>query len=259
MRWLLFAFLLPFSTFASERFLVGHNLSPTPLTLPAGKWSIGNYALAYGLSDSFTVATSPQLAVNYNMPSIDLKKSFELQSAVFPRAALEAMYFKTFPYFWDMFEQESVFLRGVVTAKIGSLSLHAGAGLQYFFREDAPFSLRPYPWNGDRHTVSLSGLFEYPVAESWGVFVETGVLGMNYQIPFMHAGLSVHRHFDWGYVQIGASLSRRPKTDLGTAQPPNTGPYSAGAIWLSDRNEQDDLLNFRTSLWHSEVQVQFLL
>lgn len=79
---------------------------------------MGTYGIGYGGSDEVTVSTSSWLDVSYNMPNLGPRFATELEGFV-DRFAIEPMFFKTFPYFNNYYEQESFFVRTAVAKNFG--------------------------------------------------------------------------------------------------------------------------------------------
>ena len=67
-------FTLPFIAQADElmddSILIGHNVTPTTDMLKSGVTTVGTYAMAYGFSDSFFIATSPWIWGSYNTANV---------------------------------------------------------------------------------------------------------------------------------------------------------------------------------------------
>lgn len=192
--------------------LLGHNFTPTSNVLKKGQVSVGTYAVAVGLSDAITLATSPWLLVNYNMPSAILRVGGPLLDDKLA-GALEISYFKTFPIFFNLYRQESFYLRGVLTQKLSSrYSIHTGLSAQYFIDDNVPFSLRLYH-DASLFNITLSSLHEIRLWSSGGMFLEAGVSGLNYWVAHWLFGASVFfAPADGWLVQLGASLTNPVKT-----------------------------------------------
>ena len=236
----LFFILCTFSTlsFCTENETVpplfGHNLTPTSYTLPPQRFTLGTYVVGYGISENLTLGTSPWLVLAYNMPMLELKLALQTNT-FFERISVDGTYFKTFPYGSNLYEQESTFLRITGTHQfIQNYALHVSVGHQYFFNDAKPFSLRLIPGNGSRTNVSLSTLNEIHLVENVGAFIELGLMGLTYSVPWLHAGLSGFYYWGWGLVQLGYSRT----VSLGEV------PYFAdeGAATIV--------------YWHPEIQLQ---
>ena len=200
------AFLFTQNSHASP-ILIGHNLTPTSYVLPEGEFTLGTYAVAYGVTERWTLATSPWLIINYNMPVITSKLLlFGLEG---PQSlTLETSYFKTFPYLMNMYEQESFFVRLIATQRFTSYyALHFCGGIQYFINQHIPYSLHINKHQTGHMTTSFSMLNELFFTQQLGFFLEAGVLGLNYPEPYSHLGASVFLRFQTWMIQAGISVS----------------------------------------------------
>jgi hypothetical protein len=229
-----------FPAFAAEEvpgFLIGHNFTPTSYTLPKGHLTAGNYAVAYGLTDELTIGTSPWMIVAYNMPMIEVKYGFETRGFL-QRLSFDFNYFKTFQYGFNRLQQESTFLRVTATHKFTSwYTLHLCAAHQYFIDATRAFSLRLIPGNGSRTNLQFTTLNEFHVTRNIGFFVELGLVGLTYSVPWTHWGLSAFVSGNWGLFQFGLSRT------ASLAPVPVTGDG-----WLA---------NF--TFGHPEIQLQILI
>lgn len=186
--------------------LFGHNLSPTSYTLEGGEVSAGSYALALGIGDNWTLGTSPWMITQYNMPCIISRFGFDTNNEAIQRVSLEFDYFKTFPYFFNTYNQESTMTRLTVTHQFSSqYTMHLTAGYQYFMNANTPFSLRMISNSTDMKTISLSSLHEVSFTSRDGLMFEAGMLGVNYPIPYFHTGISLYKKWRGGFFQIGVS------------------------------------------------------
>jgi hypothetical protein len=225
--------------------LIGHNVSPTSYTLRQGTASLGSYAAAYGITDSWMIATSPWMIVNYNMPVISTRLAL-LGDTLLQRFALELSYFKTFQYGFNMYKQESLFARAVATHRASSrYSVHFNLGFQHFYDDTSPYSLRPTWSFRDPTTLSTGALHEVSWNDRWGLFVETAVLGLNFPTGYAHLGVSVFTRASWGFVQLGISRSM-PLGD-------------SGWYLLRQADGSQDWAFMRPASFHPEIQVQFAL
>lgn len=250
MMWLLLC--LFSANFARAETLLGHNLTPTSNTLHQGEITAGTYALAVGLNENVTVGTSPWLVWLYNMPALSVRYGLETEG-FFTRVSVEQLFFKTFKYGYNMYQQQSSWTRITATRRFdGFYSLHGNLGLQYFWDDAVPFSMRPIPTNGTPITLSVSTLHELHFTDSFGAFFETGLLGVNYPNRYAHVGLSGFYKWSRGYVQIGISKTY----PIG----PEYISLNQFEIWENDQGE------WRASVYrkspapiHPEVQFQLML
>ncbi len=210
----------------NDRFLSGHNLTPTSYTLRKGEVALGYYVVGVGITDQWTLATSPWMDVVYNMPMVDSKYSWN-GGSVFQQMAVEGMYFHSLPFFWNWIDQKSIFLRLTGSHRFVSYyTAHLSVGAQYFFVRNRTYSLHLEKTDS---TLSLSSLHEFHVWGPFGFFFELGMLGLNYGNPRIHMGLSLFARWSWGLIQVGESSSQQ-----------------------SARNEYGK----RYSTYHPEVQLQ---
>ncbi len=207
----IYHFCTPATSFAS--FHPGHNLSITTDTLFKSEASVGNYAVAYGLSNDLTIATSPWLYFSYAMPMALLRwRIYENRSL---SVAIEASYFKTSEAS-HYFHQESSFWKGSMGFLVSpSWVVYLNVGHQHFTNDQQPFSLRPDAFskevNPDKNVNSISLLNDFSIANGFGAFLEVGRLGVNYLIPYSHIGASIYySSIDWSF-QFGSSVSFRDR------------------------------------------------
>ncbi len=230
---------------APNAMTIGHNVSPTSYTLAADELTLGSYAVGYGITDNWMIATSPWMIVNYNMPMIATRFAFASDSVIH-RFAIEFDYFKTFEYGFNLFKQESFFVRMVATHRFSkNYAMHANAGYQHFYDDNSPYSLRPV-WNlSDPTTLSIGALHEVNVAKDLGFFFETALLGVNYPVMYAHIGASIFARSSWGFVQLGVSRSM----PLG----------SPGWYLVTQRDGSEQYTFMRGASFHPEIQLQFSL
>jgi len=195
----------------------GHNLSATSKTLKHRQTSVGTYTIAHGLTDTMTLATSPWLAIAYNMPMVLLRNRFPIHHGSLEAIAIDVAYFKTVGNKTDLlFIQESLFLRGITTLNVSSFwDTHINLGYQYFFDYTRPYSLKPDSFllgpnsSEGPHTLSFSSLNDFAITKKVGVNIELGILGLNYTLPFWHLGGSAYYNTNNWYFQAGYSYSWR--------------------------------------------------
>ncbi len=240
---------LPAPAIAQMRML-GHNLTPTTSVLAKGEAMLGTYAGGYGLTESLTVSTSTWLDVSYNMPNIGVKCALP-SSTPEASASLELIYFKTFPFGWKLFEQESAFARATYgITPFAGLDVFFSGGFQYFWNDRRAFSLRAIPQRSDPKTLSISTLSNVHLSEHLSAAFELGVLGMNYPTSFLHYGASLNLHFDRWMLQFGYSVSRT-LTDIEFEVDHSGRMYWSGT-------SQGITVEGPVSLVHPEIQLQFV-
>ncbi len=256
----------------SELAPFGHNVFTTSHILKSGQSTGGNYFFGYGLNDYLMVASSPWVWLNYGLANIELKVA-SLPVPDESRYSLEVIGFKDLGAHWTSYDQDSAFIRLTDSVPVyPDYVCHFGLGFQYFWNEKIPFSLRPFPWNSSHSTVSFGALHEIHFNSLNRLQIETGILGLNYKIPYLHIGLSIHHIYSWGYIQFGFSASVRPSVQAPPAPNPATdlaGYNSWREKYISDQysdynielnDARDDLPPFlRRLLVHPEIQIQFKL
>lgn len=242
-------------------FLVGHNLTPTSYTLPAGETTVGTYAVGVGVTDNFMLATSPFIWLGYNMANIGGRVAVQTDSFI-DRICLEGLYFNTLQMSFANYEQESLFGRLTATSHLGrTYRVHMTFGYQYFFNDAHPFSLRPNPFTRDPITISVGALHEFRFSEKFGILAETAILGLNYMLPYGHFGLSAFWKSKALTIQAGLSASIRGSADISAgavAQYKGAVGTPMGTLIQSEVWGDDYVpLNARHVMVHPEVQLQF--
>jgi hypothetical protein len=176
------------------------------------------------------------------MPMIHNKFSFNLDGYI-EKISFEAMYFRTFPIFFNSYEQESIFLRAAISRQFDSVyTLYLSMGFQYFFNKRYTYSLHlrsEYGVPKEDFTLSTSLLHEFRFLKYMGLFLEIGYLGLNYYKPYFHTGASLFFRWDEGIVQLGLS-------------------QSAGTIYYNSRYYAPDAGEVNNVV-HPEVQLQLFL
>lgn len=214
--------------------LWGHNLTPTTYTLKKNQVTAGTYVLGYGVTDNFMICTSPWIDLLYNMPSIDGR--YLIAEIKDFRFLLDVSYFKTFQYLRNVYQQNSTFVRAVASQRFSSFyTIHEAFDYQYFWDETVPYSLDPTP--GFQYTTSVSTLHEIHWFKHIGTFLEAGVLGLNYNTPYLHLGASAFGTWKNWMFQIGVSRSSSMGMEYAI-----TNNYG---YWYLSR-----------VLWHPEIQLQ---
>jgi hypothetical protein len=223
----------------------GHNLTPTSYVLPKNHFTVGAYAIAYGITDRLQVSTSPWIDLLYNMPALNVKYAFD-GNEIFQQITVDGNLFKTFKFGENKNTQESFMGRVIGSHRFSeNYTLHTVGGYQYFWNDERPFSLRLKPGNSDRFTLSLSTLHEFRLIDHLGFFFEAGLLGLNYNKPYLHLGVSSFVYWDWGLIQLGISQS----SSLGK-MPDEKYPGL-------DQNAHGTIFSGVDTVIHPEIQIQF--
>lgn len=158
--------------------LLGHNLTATTDTPKQGHWLLGDYAIAYGITDQLMVGLNPWITINYNMSAAGIKYALDRGSYfqnLLDRVSFEIYYFKTYQILFDGYHQSSWFTRLSGTQMLASnYRLHGSISFQYFYDSLAPFSLRPPPIGDSPVTLSAGLLHEIHVTEKTGFLSRMG-------------------------------------------------------------------------------------
>ncbi len=215
----------------------GHLLTPNNVTLPAGDYSIGSLYLATGVTDKWTIGTSPFLLLGYEMLSVLSRLVYDLSWD--ERLGFDWAYFKTYgsgpdrDYKWreGCSTSRSTYCRGSsgrdlnfqsyeMEAMAGRVTynkiiyewyrLNVSTGYFHYFNDDRPFSFRMDPQNSDRYAISLTSLHELRLRESLFFQLEGGFWGLNYHTPYYHAGTSLALQTSRFLFQFGLSSTFAP-------------------------------------------------
>jgi hypothetical protein len=247
-----FLFLVVGILFAQEKpvELIGHNLTPSVYTLHKNQFTLGNYTLAYGLSENILVATSPWLYTNYNMQSWVIKSRGTIGDNYW---GLQIGYFKTLRVPPNVFDMEAYGVWAVHQLKIqDNYSFTYGFNILQFINDNVPFSLRRASFDSNKTQISLVTLHEFNVNKHYGFLAEIGIIGPDYVYPNLHWGFSLHYRNSWFLGQLGLSssglLSRLGQQNVSIN-------YTAGH-GQTIQQEYDEYYK-STVVPHPEIQIQF--
>ncbi len=258
--------------------VVGHNVTPSAATPKKGTWTVGNYAMGAGITDSVFLATSPWIWSSYNTANIHLKLSTPVSRKV--RVGFFGSYFQSYDsgpflvsqptglhastqstkrvvsdtnrYQW---QSASAHLISSVEAS-DAITVNFNAHYAYFWNDDFPYSIRMDPGRDSlRGQVDVSTLTEFKIPDtemSW--LFELGALGLNYAAPYLQIGSSlVYKDQSW-LVQFGASYSvafNEARYQTGWAP----GRYDSRTHTTSDGQAYRQ--RYLQTALHPEVQVQY--
>lgn len=184
--------------------LFGHNLSPTTYTLKKGVMSFGNFVAGLGVTDNWTIGTSPWMYTSYNMYSFVSRYGKALDDD--HRLGVQAAYFKTDHIHNDLYQMEAASVWATLSQRVNNYyTIDFVANYMYFFDETLPFSLRREPHNNQPWQFSFTTLQEVRLPEGFGLSAEIGVLGVNYAYPQAFVGASMNWRNEWLLVQLGYS------------------------------------------------------
>lgn len=261
----------------SRSVVVGHNVTPSTITPKKGTWTVGNYVLGVGLSDSVFLATSPWIWTSYNTANIHLKVATPVSKKV--RVGFFGSYFESYESAPFLIQQPSGLHASTLSkSKVSdtnryqwqSASAHLISGIDisdsitfnfnahyaYFWNDDFPYSIRMDPGRDSlRGQVDVSTLTEVKLPDSelsW--LFELGALGLNYAAPFLQIGSSlVYKDQSW-LVQFGASYSvafKEARYQSGWVP----GRYDSRTHYTADG--QAYRMRYLQTALHPEVQLQY--
>jgi hypothetical protein len=197
---------------------LGHLLSSNNTVLPDGKWSAGSMYVGYGLSNNWTIATSPFVTYSFSMLNLTTRAAYNLDKK--RRIGFDLGYFKTYGNEKSEFTERCALLnggfendacayqqeqlQGYKTFKMEAWSFkftynklvlpyyRFNSTISYFYYIDArrPFSLRMDPQNNDKYALNLSTLHEFRLKPNKFLNAEIGLWGLNYEYLYYHTGLS---------------------------------------------------------------------
>ncbi len=232
--------------------LFGHNLTPTTSTLKKNVYSVGSYAMAFGLTDRFTIATSPWLYSEYNMYSAIGRYSLPFKDA---ELGTQLAYFKTDRMGSDFYQMEAVSVSTGYSWNVTNLyRLTLSGNYMYFFDETIPFSLRREPYNNQPFQLSLSTLHEGRFSKTVGFAAELGVLGINYSYPQAHFGASVNYKSAQWVVQAGYSQTLTLSDPSAVRQQAKNQRQNEDGSLTQYQNQRARSSDFSL---HPEFQVQY--
>jgi len=188
-------------------FSFGHNLASTSETLPKGQATVGSYALGYGITDRFTVATSPWMIFGYNLNNIVARHSVPIDAD--NELGQQLGFFESNANWGNSYIMRALsYSLTWKTVLDPSYTLYVCGNYMYFWNEKKPFSLRREPYNDLPYQISISTLHQFHISQNFLTQFEVGVLGANYTYPFLHGGASVGYFGKSISYQLGASVSR---------------------------------------------------
>lgn len=197
---------------------IGHLLSSNNNVLPDGKASVGTMYAGYGLSNNWTIASSPFVTYSFDMLNLVTRAAYDLDKK--RRIGFDLGYFKTFgnpkSEYADICAQNNGGVpddscayqlektRGFKNFKMEAWSFkftytklvvpfyRFNTTLSYFYYIDArrPFSLHMDPQNNDKYALNLTTLHEFRLKQNQFLHAELGLWGLNYKYLYYHTGLS---------------------------------------------------------------------
>lgn len=238
----IFCFIMSVLVVADQKpILFGHNLATTTQVLNKNQMTAGTYYLGVGITDNFTLGTSPWIVFGYNLENIILKYRNEISTT--ESLSHEVAYFKSNIKLGEKYEQTSMSYWLTFAHIFDQYTLNITMNYMYFWNEKRPFSLRREPFNNQAHQITLTSLHQFHFSERTILQFELGVLGINYAYPNLSAGAS------WAYLlnnkwsyQLGGSISKR-----------FSGPYYPDYFDTSILQYE----NYAYDSIHPEIQIQY--
>jgi len=190
-----------------ERPLWGHVVTGTADTLPHELSAVGSLFIGHGINPSLTVLTIPQIFFIYNMVSAGTRLGHHFTE--FYSTSADLIYMKSVPAFGGTYKQENFYFRSNHTFKINNAyRIHATFGVQYFLVDDITYSLRLNPSVYNPTNFSLTHMHEVWLDENTGINIELGLIGINYNTPYLQAGTSFFLYDESDFsINLGASIS----------------------------------------------------
>jgi hypothetical protein len=278
-----------------KSFLIGHNMTPTTEIPKPGVWTVGNYALAVGVSDHLFVATSPWIWVSYNTANIHFK--WTKATSENSRFGFFASYFESYdsspligeiggsqvskrpgslppagpPAFAPLatttvggykattrYQWKSASLHSLYNYKFDSgTTTYLSLKYSYFWNDDFPYSIRMDPGRDDiRGQWDFTTLTNVPISNSdFSWNLEFGGLGLNYKAPYCHMGLSLGYASQSWLVTLGASYTAQFR-ELNQQSAWVPGRYD-GRAHISQIDGATYYFRYLQTAMHPEVQVQY--
>jgi hypothetical protein len=195
----------------------GHNVTQTANVYPTRRCTIGTQLLGCGVNDSLTLATSPWLAIQYNMYNLDLR--YQIDSHDEKSRAVQISYFKTYdtkqrlspeaypsspsydPYYCTFsstegcftgYMMEALWVYWIQSQKISEeYTFHWNIDAAYYWDDRKPFSLRRPQAHKTPWQINLMTLHEFHMTGGFYLQAEIGVLGALEKFPPFHSGASI--------------------------------------------------------------------
>jgi hypothetical protein len=205
-----------------QSYSFGHLLTTNNNVLAKDQFGVGLMYLGYGITDNWSVATSPFVGLTFEMFNILSRYVVDLDAK--QRVGLDIAYFKTInekpsefaslcpppnsasciatferQNGYKTFKMEAVSVKATYSNLIKpKYRLSTTLGYFYYFDDTRPFSLRMDPQNNDKYAVSLSTLHEFRTSQRNFLNLEFGLWGLNYEYLYYHTGFSVnHQTGPW--------------------------------------------------------------
>ena len=217
---------------------VGHLLTSNNQVLQKNHWGLGTLYAGYGITDRWTVATSPFVLFDFNMFNLQSRAVWQLSEK--SRLGIDLGYYKSInpkksEYYdyclanspttpvaqctdnieriagFKKFKMEAWTIKATYSRLMTS-RYRFSTSLSYFYYidDERPFSFRMDPANKDKYSLALTTLHELKIAAKSYLNVEAGLWGLNYQHPYYHVGLTYNYQTEKWIFGIGASSTFNP-------------------------------------------------
>lgn len=288
----LFVPLLAWAEDSGKAIFIGHNVTPTTETLSQGAGTVGNYALAYGITDTLFIATSPWIWASYNTANVHLKWAGNVSEA--SRLGLFLSYFESFesqPFLksagtingggtrpgrpggggpagggggtsttiytaQERYQWQSASAHGLYSYETANHThYYFNFHYAYFWNDDFPYSIRMDPGTDTiRHQIDFTMLTQVPLNDEWNILFEFGGLGLNYLYPYMQMGASIaYKNASWLF-QLGASYTGQ-FAELNKSTAWEIGRYDTRTH--TTESGQEYYFRYLQTAVHPEIQIQY--
>lgn len=224
--------------------LVGHNLSATGYIPSRGSCLLGIQVLACSINDETLLGTSPWLLQDYQMASLHVRR--RIAAAEGWATTYQGSYFQTLgrrdpaSLQWSPYDMQALWNVFVFSQQTSShVFVHLNQHLNYYFREEAPFSLRRPSLETSPWQVNSSILIEARMNDGFSLQGEMGLLDWLRPPIHYHIGASLGQrlgnlewHGGFSFTATADSFSSDSRLDgrkrLNNAWGPDTADWSHG-------------------------------
>lgn len=216
----------------------GHLLSSNNTVLQKKQFAVGTMYTGYGLSDRWTIVTSPFVLYDFEMLNFQSRYAWDLKKD--RRLGIDVGYFKSLQnknseYLgycraqvppvsieqcieateksagYKKFKMEAWSVKTTYTQLMHkNYRLNATLGYFHYIDDTRPFSFRMDPANNDKYALSLTSLHEFKISKKKFINLEAGFWGLNYQHPYYHIGLTYGYQTQRWLFSAGASSTFHP-------------------------------------------------
>lgn len=210
---------------------VGHLLSGNNHLLQKNEWGLGTMYAGYGVTDQWTIATSPFVLFDFSMANlqtryarnIDKKRRFGVDLAYYKSLNNEKSEYYDYcvsspdpleeciknierAIGYRKFRMEAWSIKTTYSKLINAFYRFNTTFSYFYYLDDTrPFSFRMDPANNDKYALSLTTLHELKVSQNGYINLEAGFWGLNYQHPYYHAGITYNYQMSRWTLSAGFS------------------------------------------------------